>query len=173
MPLPRRTFLLAPLALAACAAVPADPTGPTVPVTLDSAFAGRSLGKGVFRDITGTERRFTARLDGRLAGDRLTVVEDFVYDDGQVDRLTWVFDRTGPGRWTGRREDTVGPAEVVEQDGLVRLSYTVDFRSLSGTTRLGFSDVIYGLPDGRIANDAVVTRLGVPVGRVRFELVRR
>jgi hypothetical protein len=84
-----------------------------------------------------------------------------------------VFDRTGPGRWTGRREDTVGPAEVVEQDGLVRLSYTVDFRSLSGTTRLGFSDVIYGLPDGRIVNDAVVTRLGVPVGRVRFELVRR
>jgi hypothetical protein len=173
MPLPRRTFLLAPLALAACAAVPADPTGPTVPITLASAFAGRSLGKGVFRDITGTERRFTARLDGRLAGDRLTVVEDFVYDDGQVDRLTWVFDRTGPGRWTGRREDTVGPAEVVEQDGLVRLSYTVDFRSLSGTTRLGFSDVIYGLPDGRIVNDAVVTRLGVPVGRVRFELVRR
>ena len=172
MPLPRRTFLLAPLALAACATMPADPTGATVPVTLDSAFAGRSLGKGVFRDITGTERRFTARLDGRLVGERLTVVEDFVYDDGQVDRLTWVFDRTGPGRWTGRREDTVGPATVVEQDGVVRLTYTVDFRSPGGVTRLGFADVIYGLPDGRIVNDAVVTRLGFPVGRVRFELAR-
>jgi hypothetical protein len=172
MPLPRRAFLLAPLALAACAAVPADPTGPTVPITLDSAFAGRSLGKGVFRDITGTERRFTARLDGRLVGDRLTVVEDFVYDDGQVDRLTWVFDRAGPGRWSGRREDTVGPAEVVEENGRVRLTYTVDFRSPGGVTRLGFADVIYGLPDGRIVNDAVVTRLGIPVGRVRFELAR-
>jgi hypothetical protein len=170
MLLPRRTFLIAPLALAACAAAPADPTVATVPVTLDSAFGGRSVGAGVFRDITGTERRFAARLDGRLVGDRLTVVEDFVYDDGQEDRLTWIFDRTGPGRWIGRREDTVGPAEVVEDGGLVRLTYTVDFRSLSGVTRLGFADVIYGLPDGRVVNDAVVTRLGVPVGRVRFEL---
>ncbi len=175
MSLCRRTFLLgAPVALTACARTPASPPPPLPPITLEDAFAGRAVGAGVFRVwLTGQERRFTARLDGRLEGDRLTVVEDFVYDDGDENRLTWVFDRTGPGRWQGRREDTVGPAEVIETGTEIRLTYTADFESPDGVTRPGFSDVIYFGPDGRIINDAIVTRWGLPVARVRFEMIRQ
>ena len=35
---------------------------------------------------------------------------------------------------------------------------------------LGFEDVIYFDKDGRLINDAVVTRFGIPVARVRFEM---
>lgn len=174
--LTRRTMVLgsvAGVALGGCARVPPSPAGPLDPITLERAFVGRAVGAGVFRvDLTGSERRFRAHLDGRLEGDRLTVVEDFFYDDGEEDRLTWVFDRAGPGRWTGRREDTVGPAEVIETGTDIRLSYVVDFRSGGAVTRLGFNDVIYFGPDGRVINDAIVTRWGLPVGRVRFELLR-
>ena len=171
MSIKRRSLLLGSLALAACARVPASPEGPRDPITLDQAFSGKSIGAGVFRiDVTGAERRFTARLEGRLDGDRLTVVEDFFYDDGEQNRLTWVFDRAGPGRWTGRREDTVGVADVVETEDEIRLSYLADFRSGDDVTRLGFEDVIYFDPDGRVINDAIVTRIGIPVGRVRFEM---
>lgn len=169
----RRFFLLSALALGACASAPPSPPGPLRPLTLDRAFVGRKRGAGVFRVwLTGDERRFTARLDGRLSqgGTRLTVVEDFTYDDGQQDRLTWVFDRAGPGRWTGRRDDTVGMAEVVEQNGEIRLRYTADFKSNASVTRLGFEDVIYLRDDGVIVNDAIVSRAGFPVGSVRFEI---
>lgn len=174
MPVSRRAFLaLALLApLAACATRPADPAVATAPVTLISAFEGRSTGTGVFTDITGNQRRFTARLNGTYQNHRLTVVEDFAYDDGQQDRLTWVFNRISEGNWVGRRDDTVGEARVVEDGRTIRLSYTADFRSNTGVTRLGFEDVIYALPNGRVINDAIVTRLGVPVGNVRFELTR-
>jgi hypothetical protein len=173
MPLTRRTLILGSLAVAGCARVPRAPDGPLPPITLDGAFAGRAVGAGVFRvDLTGAERRFRARLDGRLRGDRLTVVEDFFYDDGEENRLTWVFDRAGPGRWTGRREDTVGTADVVETGTDVRLSYVADFRAGADVTRLGFEDLIYFAPDGRVINDAIVTRWGLPVGRVRFEMRR-
>lgn len=172
MSINRRFLLLGPLAVAACARVPGSPDGPRDAITLDQAFSGKSIGAGVFRvDLTGSERRFTARLDGRLQGDRLTVVEDFFYDDGEQNRLTWVFDRAGPGRWTGRREDTVGIADVVENGDEIRLSYVADFRSGGDVTRLGFEDVIYFGPDGRVINDAIVTRFGLPVGRVRFEMM--
>jgi hypothetical protein len=171
MSIKRRSLLLGTFALAACARVPASPEEPLEPITLDQAFSGRAIGSGVFRvDLTGAERRFTARLDGRLDGDRLTVVEDFFYDDGEQNRLTWVFDRVGTGRWTGRREDTVGTADVVEAGNEIRLSYLADFRSEGEITRLGFEDVIYFGPDGRVINDAIVTRFGIPVGRVRFEM---
>jgi hypothetical protein len=175
----RRTLLLglATLPLAACAASPSPPTQPGQQITLVSAFQGRTTGRGHFRIwLSGDERRFTARLNGTVSGRAgariLTVVEDFAYDDGQQDRLTWVFRETGPGRWTGRREDTVGEASVVEMDGQIRLTYTADFRSASGVNRLGFQDILYARPDGTIVNDAVVSKAGIAVASVRF-VIRR
>jgi Protein of unknown function (DUF3833) len=175
----RRTFLLGLVAvpLAGCAGTPAPPQMAGPPITLVSAFQGRTTGRGHFRIwLTGDERRFTARLNGKVQGvegaRKLTVVEDFAYDDGQKDRLTWVFNETGPGRWTGKREDTVGLATVVEADGLIRLSYTADFKSASGTNRLGFQDILYAGQDGSIINDAVVSRAEIAVASVRF-VIRR
>jgi Protein of unknown function (DUF3833) len=175
----RRTFLLglAALPLAACASTPAPPRAPGPPITLVSAFQGRTTGRGHFRVwLTGDERRFTALLNGKVRGPEgartLTVVEDFVYDDGQKDRLTWIFREQGPGRWTGKREDTVGEAVVIEEDGLIRLTYTADFRSPSGVNRLGFADILYARADGTVVNDAVVSRAGIPVASVRF-VIRR
>ncbi|MBS3979886.1 MAG: DUF3833 family protein [Rhodobacteraceae bacterium] len=175
----RRTLLLglAALPLAACAATPAPPAQPGPPITLVSAFQGRTTGRGHFRVwLTGDERRFTARLNGTVTGHEgartLTVVEDFLYDDGQQDRLTWVFRETGPGRWTGKREDTVGEATVIEEAGQIRLSYTADFKSPSGVTRLGFEDILYARADGTIVNDAVVSRAGIAVASVRFLIQR-
>ena len=175
----RRLLILGAVALAlpGCAASPRVPSGAADPITLVSAFEGRTEGRGVFRiRLTGEERRFTARLNGKVTGKApartLTVAEEFIFDDGQTDRLTWVFTETGLGRWTGRREDTVGEAVVVEEDGVIRLTYTADFRSPSGVTRLGFRDVIYGAADGTIINDGVVSRWGLPVADVRF-VIRR
>jgi hypothetical protein len=170
--LSRRALLLGPLALAACAVAPPLPDDPR-PVTLASAFRGRTSGRGVFRNrITGAERRFSADLTGRLSGDRLTVREVFSYDDGQTDTLTWVFTRTGPQTWEGTREDTVGKALVVEDGRLIRLAYEADFRTPEGTTRLGFADIIWKRADGVVVSDGIVTRLGLPVGAVRFEIRR-
>ena len=176
----RRLFLLsgltvAGLALAGCAAGPSAPKG-VKPLTLVDAFGGRATGQGDFKVwLTGDERRFTAHLNGHVTGKagarRLTVVEDFIYEDGDKNRLTWVFDETGAGRWRGKREDTVGYAEVIEADGVIRLTYTADFASPSGVNRLGFSDVIYDAGD-RLINDAIVTKWGLPVAGVQFVITR-
>lgn len=175
----RRTLLLglAALPLAGCASTPAPPAQPGPSITLVSAFQGRTTGRGHFRVwLTGDERRFRARLNGTVTGPKgartLTVVEDFLYDDGQQDRLTWVFRETGPGRWTGKREDTVGEATVIEEDGQIRLSYTADFKSPSGVNRLEFEDILYARADGTIVNDAVVSKAGIAVASVRFLIQR-
>lgn len=176
--LSRRTLLCAaPLALVGCATVPPSPTGPTRALSLIDAFVGRTVGRGVFSvPIAGIERGFDARLHGTVGtvrgAETLSVVEDFSYDDGETDRLTWVFTRTGPDTWSGAREDTVGTASVVETGTEVRLTYLADVVSRGETTRLGFSDVIYRRADGLVINEAVVTRFGLPIGTVMFELRR-
>jgi hypothetical protein len=174
--LTRRSLVLAaPLVVAGCATVPPSPQGPVGQISLVEAFEGRTVGRGLFSvPIAGIERGFDARLHGTLRRtggvETLTVIEDFIFDDGEIDRLTWVFARTGPDSWTGVREDTVGTAQVVETDGEVRLTYLADVVSRGETTRLGFADVIYRRADGVVINEAVVTRFGLPVGTVMFEL---
>jgi hypothetical protein len=174
--LTRRSLLIAtPLVVAGCATVPPSPQGDIQSISLVDAFQGRTVGRGLFSvPIAGIERGFDARLNGTLRTVRgvetLTVVEDFFFDDGETDRLTWVFARTGPNSWTGVREDTVGSASVVETSGEVRLTYVADVESRGETTRLGFADVIYRRADGVVINEAVVTRFGLPVGSVLFEL---
>ncbi|MEM6384203.1 MAG: DUF3833 family protein [Pseudomonadota bacterium] len=168
----RRIVLAAlPLSLAGCATRPTGPVTNTLPITLVDAFRGQTVGRGLFSvPIAGVERGFDARLDGRISGNTLTVVEDFFFDDGETDRLTWVFTRTGPFEWSGVRDDTVGRATVVETGTEIRLDYTADVVSRGETTRLGFSDIIYRRADGVVINEAVVTRFGFPIGTVRFEL---
>ncbi len=174
--LTRRSLLFAtPLVVAGCATVPPSPQGDVRSISLVDAFQGRTVGRGLFSvPIAGIERGFDARLLGtvrRRGGvETLTVVEDFFFDDGETDRLTWVFARTGSDSWTGVREDTVGTASVVETGDEVRLTYVADVESRGETTRLGFADVIYRRADGVVINEAVVTRFGFPIGTVLFEL---
>ena len=61
---------------------------------------------------------------------------------------------------------------MVEEAGLIRLTYTADFKSPSGVNRLGFRDILYAAPDGTIVTDAVVSKSGVAVASVRF-VIRR
>ncbi len=171
----RRSVLLggAALSLAGCATSPPSPADPVLPITLIDAFRGRTVGVGVFRvPLAGVERRFRADLVGTVGRNTLTVVEDFYFDDGEVDRLTWRFTRTGATAWTGRREDTVGEASVRELRSEVRLDYLADVRSRGQVTRLGFADVIYRRRDGVVINEAVVSAGNVPIGSVWFELRR-
>ena len=120
----RRAILmgLATFGVAGCATRPADPEQAALPITLLDAFVGRSVGVGTFSvPLTGLRRKFTAKLHGEKGPGTLTIVEDFFYEDGERDRLTWRFQRSGAGAWTGRREDTVGVALVAEDGRRVRL----------------------------------------------------
>ncbi|MBV6656201.1 MAG: DUF3833 family protein [Devosiaceae bacterium] len=163
--------MLAGSTLAACATSPQAPIGNDQPITLVEAFRGERTGRGLFSvPLAGVERGFDARLVGTVGGNTLTVVEDFIFDDGEVQQLTWVFTRTGPFEWSGVRDDTVGTATVVETGTDIRLDYVADVVSRGETTRLGFSDIIYREPGNVIINEAVVTRFGIPIGTVRFEI---
>lgn len=171
--LSRRTVLagLGATVLAGCATVPRSPQAPDGTITLVDAFAGRRTGRGVFRaPIARVERGFDVILDGRLEGDVLTVREDFDWDDGEQQTLTWRFTRTEPGKWIGTREDVIGTAKVEELGNEIRLQYTADIVSRGETTRLSFADVLYRAGDGLVRNEAVVRRFGLPIGSVELDI---
>ena len=140
---------------------------------LVQALKGHSIAYGAFSSqLAGVNRRFRATLHGTVQGQELTVVEKFRFADGATDRKTWKFVPTGPGRWSGTREDVMGSAEVVEDGPVIRLNYVANLQTGFGLLPFSFADVIYRGPNGSLVNNATVSSLGVPVGAVALKIVR-
>lgn len=156
-------FLLA-APLGACATPPpVTAIGTAAPVVLERDLRGRTYARGVFTNtLTGQTRPFTVVLDGRWDGRRLTLREAFTFADGERDVKTWVFERIGPGRYRGVREDVVGEAEVFTDGPAIRLRY----EAVVGGIAVRFEDVIERRADGAVVNRAVVSKLGAQVGTV-------
>lgn len=171
--LTRRGLLLAAMTLAGCNDIPVATDEPGQAISLVDAFAGRAHASGLYRvKHVWTERRFRENLAGRLDANTLTLTQDYQYDDGFRNRLTWVFRRSGANSWTGRRDDSVEDARITETGRDIRMTYLVDLRTSSGVERLGFNELIYRRNDGRIISEAVVLSEGFPVANQRVEIYR-
>jgi hypothetical protein len=140
---------------------------------LEDFFAGRSVADGEFKAINGVDRKFRVALTGRWNGKRLTLREDFVYADGVRERKTWRFVKTAPGRYSGTREDVVGPAEVTINGDVARYSYLVDIAPGPKQNIVRFHDTIRRQPDGRLLNTAWVSKFGFPVATVRVTFSKK
>ncbi len=165
----------AAVALTACASRPAIPRDADAarPFVIERDLAGKTVGRGRFKSITGADRGFTAYLDGAYDGQTLTLVEDFVYDDGEKDRKTWRLTRQANGEWSGTREDVVGTARGYQDGPAFRLEYLIDIPSKSGgSRRVGFRDVLVMRADDVVYNKANVGWRGFAVGGVELDIRR-
>ena len=167
------------IAIAAIMLLHGCATPPSVPgeagddaFILERDLAGRTVGDGEFRAINGTQRGFTAYLEGSWDGAALTLVEDFVYDDGERDRETWVLTKTQDGEWRGTREDVIGTARGYQDGNAFRLEYEVQLPGEDGGDGMTvkFRDVLVKRDDGVILNTATVGKWGFRVGRVALTI---
>jgi len=162
----RLAALIAALALSACAAAPKAPEAPAAPFRLTD-LSGETVGRGAFDPIFGSERAFTAYLNGYTAENGVFVLEEeFVYEDGETDRKTWRFTPVSAGIWSGVREDVVGTAQAYRDGAAFRLDYRVEL----GGRVVRFRDVLYSADGETVVNRAQVSWRGLPVGRVRLEI---
>jgi hypothetical protein len=89
------------------------PAAKAAELSLEGYFAGKTSAVGSFSAINGVKRQFTVELRGKWNGQTLTLIEDFVYSDGERDRKTWRFRKIAKpvsrhprrcrGRHTGHR----------------------------------------------------------------------
>ncbi len=162
------------LFLAACTGKPSfnDASLSDKKLNLEEFFDGELIAYGQFQDILGTVRRsFVVTLNGDWDGERLRLVEDFVYEDGATEQRIWTLSKTGPDSWEGTAPGVIGIAQGVEQDNRFNWQYEIDLPipSADGTVetlRVTFDDWMWLLSDDRLLNRAYVKRFGVDIGDV-------
>lgn len=141
--------------------------------SLEGYFAGKTSAVGSFSAINGVKRKFTVDLLGKWNGKTLTLVEDFVYDNGERDRKTWRFEKIAINKYRGTREDVIGETLVTISGGTARFSYLVDLDPKGEVSRVRFHDTMSLQRDGTVLNKALVTKFGLPVALTRVEFTRR
>ena len=141
---------------------------------LEDYFSGPTRAAGTFSAINGVTRSFAVNLTGHVRGVKLNLVEDFVYSDGEKARKTWKFTKTGPGTYTGTREDVIGSTTVRINGNTAKFTYLVDLDDGKAQNVVRFYDTMVLSADGKtVKNRAVVTKLGIPVARVKVDFVRK
>jgi hypothetical protein len=162
------------LSIAVLATVSFAPSVASAADTLmEKFFVGRTTAVGSFSAINGVNRKFDVKLTGRLRGNTLTLREDFVYDDGEKDRKTWRFVRTGANTYRGTREDVIGTTTLRVSGNTARFNYLVDLDPGPKKNVVRFYDRMVLSDDGKsIVNTATVWKYILPVARVRVDFRR-
>jgi hypothetical protein len=168
--MPRRLaylLLLLPL-LGACQTMKIEDFEGTTPrLVLEEYFAGETRAWGIFEDRFGNLRReFKVDIEGTWDGRVLTMVEDFVYADGETDRRVWRIEKLADGRYRGRADDVIGTAEGRAVGKALTWSYDVVLKIAGGDLKVRFNDWLFLQDDEVLINRASVTKFGIEIGTV-------
>ncbi len=145
---------------------PEDFAGTEPEFILEEYFQGKSKAWGIFQDRFGNLRReFTVDIDGTWDGSKLTLVEDFVYSDGETEQRVWEITKTGDKRYRGTADGVVGEAVGVLSGKAFNFRYQFDLPLSGSTLRVNFDDWMWLQPEGQeVINKARVSKLGVTLG---------
>lgn len=168
-------LLALPLLLGGCASVtPADYAGEKPTLDLFDYFSGTVDAWGHFSARSGkVEKRFTVVIRGSVAGDTLTLDEDFSYSDGSKSRRVWTIVRQAAGRYTGTAGDVVGTAQGESRGNALRWTYVMALDVDGKTYHVDFDDWMYLQDDKVMLNKSVMSKFGLRLGEVILAFRRR
>ena len=148
------------------------------PLDLADFFAGDSVAYGIFEDRFGNLRRqFRVNMTGTVEGDTLTLVEDFLYDDGERADRTWVIRRAGVEadgsvRYEGRAADVSGTASGRIAGNALNWEYDVVLEMSGRSVKVHFDDWIYRQDEDVAINRAFISKFGLEIGSVTIVFLR-
>lgn len=166
--MPRSALVIVALAagLTGCSTMKPEDFAQTEPrLVLEEYFAGDLRAWGLFQDRFGTVRRqFVVDIEGTWDGETLTLVEDFVYDDGEEERRVWSIRKVGEDRYEGTAEGVIGLAQGQTAGNAFNFRYDFDLPVGDSTWRVHFDDWMFLQRDGVMLNRASVSKWGIAVG---------
>jgi hypothetical protein len=130
-------------------------------------FQGKSTAWGMVQDYTNRQtRRFEVDIVGSVEGNVLTLVEDFVFDDGETSQRIWTIERLGSGQYQGSADDIIGVATGREVGNALQWQYDFELQMDDSTIVVAFDDWLYRQDDKHVFNLTKIEKFGIEVGRI-------
>ena len=122
---------------------------------------------GMLQDRSGRmTRRFTATLNGSWNGENGTLVEHFIFDDGEEQDRTWTLQHLGDGRYLGSAGDVIGNAEGATGGSVFSWRYQLDVPWGDGSIAVNLDDWLYLIDNEHLLNRTTLRKFGFRVGEL-------
>ncbi len=165
--------------LSACAAQNIKDVSKRAPtLDLEAFFEGDVIAYGIFEDYSQSlKRQFRVNILGTVAGDTLTLEEDFLYDDGETQRRVWVIRNLGQTEegvtlYEGQADDINGVAQGEVAGNALHWRYSLALPVGDTSYDITFDDWIYQQDEHVAINRARLTKFGFEVGSVTLVFLR-
>ncbi|GAK84369.1 putative lipoprotein precursor [Vibrio ponticus] len=130
-------------------------------------FQGDVKAWGIVQDFSGKKTRsFEVDIVGTIEGNKLTLVEDFIYSDGVEEQRIWNIERLEDGSYQGTAQDIIGTATGAEQGNAMRWQYDFELPYDGSTITVAMDDWLFRQDDKHLFNITKVKKFGVQVATV-------
>lgn len=130
-------------------------------------FSGELKAYGVVQDHKGElTRKMVVDMQASWQGNKGTIEEDFVYDDGETQRRVWHIILNNDGTLTGTADDVVGTATGASSGSVFHWQYSLELPYDDTTIVVNLDDWMYLVTQSRLINRTAIDKLGVEVGEV-------
>lgn len=136
-------------------------------------FADKVQAKGTFFDRSGrVRRRFDVEMNGKFEGGVFVLTEDFVYDDGEVQKRVWRVVSNTNGGFQATAPDIIGVAVGKAAGNVITMNYRHAITISGLSVALTFADKLTRLDNETAVSTAVVTKFGVKIGELAISYAR-
>ncbi|MDN3379897.1 MULTISPECIES: DUF3833 domain-containing protein [unclassified Pseudoalteromonas] len=130
-------------------------------------FNGKLKAYGVVQDFKGElTRKLVVEMNAYWEGNKGTIEEDFVYDDGETQRRVWHITLNDDNTLTGTASDVLGIAQGKSSGSVFHWTYSLVLEVDDSEIEVDFDDWMYLVTQSRLINRTAIDKFGVEVGEV-------
>lgn len=140
----------------------------------ENFFAGQLTAHGVVKNRKGKViRTFYADIDASWDNGVGTLVEDFVFDDGEKQQRIWTLTPSGEGSYIGTAGDVIGDGDMQVSGNSIFLDYVLQIAYGDGTIDLRVDDRMYLVSPDVLINESRLSKFGINVGTILLTIIRQ
>jgi hypothetical protein len=141
---------------------------------LEKFFEGKLSAHGVVKDFRGSVvRHFNADIHASWKDGVGMLVEDFVFDDGELQRRIWTLTPDGSGGYIGTAGDVVGQGVIRIAGNAMFLKYVLRIPFRSDTLDITVDDRMYLVNPSTLINESRLIKFGFEVGEILLVISKK
>lgn len=162
----KMSILLCALLLTACSTPEVSLYAKNEPkFDIQSFFSGSLTAHGTLKNRSGeVTRYFNATLEGSWDKGAGTLAEVFVFDDGEVQKRTWIMTPDAQGKYTATANDVIGKGDIKIAGNALFMKYVLQVPYDGDLIEVNVDDRMYMVKDGVVMNESIMTKFGFEVG---------
>ena len=167
-------LLLQILFLQACSSITVDSYSDYSPTfTPQKFFSGYLTAHGVVKNRGGLViRTFNADIQATWTNDIGTLIEDFRFDDGEIQQRIWTLTPDGNGSYVGTANDVIGASQMTLAGNTLFMDYVLSIPYRDSTIGVNVDDRMYLVSSNVLINESRMSKYGFGVGSVTLVIIR-